>query len=65
LLFKIGDINYILVPIYEELSVKKILDMVKHESEIISYLPDELLTKKIPEREYFFNILNTVYPGFL
>jgi hypothetical protein len=65
LLFKIGQINFIIVPIYEELSVKKILDMVKNESEIISYLPDELLTKKIPEREYFFNILNTVYPGFL
>jgi hypothetical protein len=64
-LFKIGQINFIIVPIYEELSVKKILDMVKNESEIISYLPDELLTKKIPEREYFFNILNTVYPGFL
>jgi hypothetical protein len=64
-LFRINQINYILVPIYEELSVKKILDMVKNESEIISYLPDELLTKKIPEREYFFNILNTVYPGFL
>jgi hypothetical protein len=64
-LFKIGQINFIIVPIYEELSVKKILDMVKNESELISYLPDELLTKKIPEREYFFNILNTVYPGFL
>jgi hypothetical protein len=65
LLFKIGQINFIIVPIYEELSVKKVLDMVKNESEIITYLPDELLTKKIPERDYFFNILNTVYPGFL
>jgi hypothetical protein len=48
ILFKVNDVSYIIVPIYEELSVSKVLSMVKDDVDIHSYLPDEFFTKKIP-----------------
>jgi hypothetical protein len=48
ILFKVNDVSYIIVPIYEEISVAKVLSMVKDDVDIHSYLPDEFFTKKIP-----------------
>ena len=41
-LFRLCEVNWITVPIY-----------------------DDFFTKKRPEREYFYNIINTVYEDFL
>jgi hypothetical protein len=48
ILFKVNDISYIIVPIYEEISVTKVLSMVKDDVDIHSYFPDEFFTRKIP-----------------
>jgi hypothetical protein len=48
ILFKVNDVSYIIVPIYEEISVAKVLTMVKDDIDIQSYLPDEFFSKKIP-----------------
>jgi hypothetical protein len=48
ILFKVNDVSYIIVPIYEEISVPKVLNMVKDDVDIQSYFPDEFFTKKIP-----------------
>ena len=29
------------------------------------YFPDEMKTGKLPDRQYFYNTINTVYPGYL
>ena len=60
-----NEINYIKVPIIEELSVLKVLEMIKEDDHIKTFYPDEFFTKKTPEREFFFNVLNTVYEDFL
>lgn len=64
-LFRLCEVNWITVPIYEELSVTKVLDMIKDDDHIKSFFPDDFFTKKRPEREYFYNIINTVYEDFL
>ena len=39
--------------------------MMKGDTQITQYLPDEYFEKKVPHREFFFNILNTVYPEYV
>ena len=57
--------NFINVPVIEELSVLKVLDMIRDDEEIKTYFPDEFFTKKTPERKFFFDVINTVYEDFL
>ena len=64
-LYRVNEINYITVPIIEELSVLKVLDMIKDDEHIKTFFPDEFFTKKTPERKFFFDVVNTVYEDFL
>ena len=64
-IYRVGEINQITVPILEELSVLKVLEMIKGDDHVQKYFPDEFFTKKIPERKFFFDVLNTVYEDFL
>ena len=59
------------VPVYQELTVHKVLDMVrKNNADIMNYLPDlpknDDGTEKVYRinREYFFNVVNTLAPDF-
>ena len=61
----IAEVNFINVPIIEELSVLKVLAMIKDDDLIKMYFPDEFFTKKTPERKFFFDVINTVYEDFL
>ena len=65
IIFRIGEVNFINVPIIEELSVLKVLDMIRDDDDIKRYFPDEFFTKKTPERKFFFDVINTVYEDFL
>ena len=64
-IFRICEVNFINVPLIEELSVLKVLDMIRDDEEIKTYFPDEFFTKKTPERKFFFDVINTVYEDFL
>ena len=44
---------------YDELSVVKLWPMMQTDEEFIWYFPDKLAKGRVPDREYFFNILNT------
>ena len=39
--------------------------MIKNDMEMKQYLPDEYYKKLTPDRTFFFNTVNTFYPGFL
>ena len=54
------------VPKYEELSVKNLYKDALQDPEISPYLPspDQSL-KKLPERDFFFNIIGTIKPDYL
>ena len=64
-LFKKQAVTTIEVPHYDELSVKKIFPELKGDKAFMSYFPDKFPKGKGPPRDYFFNILNTLYPDYL
>ena len=64
-LLKKKNIEYICVPHYQELSVKRLWPDLKDDATFNIFFDDDYAEFKVPNREYFFNILNTVYPGYL
>ena len=39
--------------------------MVLDDKEVMKYLPDPTPDMRLPDRKYFFNILNTVKPEYM
>ena len=64
-LMKKKEVDYISVPDWQELSVKNLWRDLKDDENFNVYFHDEYANEKGPNREYFFNILNTVYPEYL
>ena len=64
-LFKKLQVREIKVPKYDELSVKALFPQFKKDPIFNSYFPDDYPKDKGPPREYFFNIMNTLYPDYL
>ena len=64
-LFKKNQVSYVHVPHFDELSVKKLWLDLKDDDAFNIYFQDKFADAKGPSREYFFNILNTVYPQYL
>jgi hypothetical protein len=60
------ELKQLTIPRYEELSVKNLYKDAMADPEISQYLPDlEQNASKLPEREFFFNILATIKPDYL
>ena len=59
-LLKATAVKRVSVHHFEELLVKNIFPRVKDEPEVMVFLPDKLPKGKLPDRQYFFNVLNTV-----
>ena len=49
----------------DEISVKNMMEMVKDDKLVCSYLPDEYLQNKTPDRQFLMNIINSLYPEYL
>ena len=64
-LFKKNQVNFIHVPAWDELAVKKLWPDMKKDAKMSLYFQDDYADERGPCREYFFNILNTVYPDYL
>ena len=64
-LLKKADVRRVQVPQYDELSVRNIYPMFKTDPELQQYLPDKYPAGKGPPRQYFFDVLNTLYPEYL
>ena len=60
-----SDVLYINVPLLDELSVENVLKLINKDPDVVKTFPNEYLKKKKPDRAYFFNMINTVHPGFL
>ena len=59
-LLRLEQVSRINVPLYDELSVGNIWPMMKNDEKFMLYFPTKMAKGRVPEREYFFNILNTV-----
>ncbi len=64
-LLKLTDVRWINVPLFDELSVIKIWPMTKEDEQIKMYFPNKLPKGRVPDREYFFNVLNTFQPVYV
>lgn len=64
-LLKQNQFKFIKVPKYDELSVKTFWELSKIDEELVRYFPDAVSEQWLPDRDYFFNVLNTLYPDYL
>ena len=56
---------FIEVPHYDELAVRNIWPQFAQDDKLAKYFPNEFPQGKGPPREYFFNVLNSIYPDYL
>ena len=63
--FTMSEIKSIIVPKLDEMSMVNMVPIVQDDDELKNYFPDEYFTGKMPDREFFFNTINTMHPGFL
>ena len=52
------------VPKYDELSVNMLYPKFKDDARFMAYFPDILPKGRWPDRKYFFNVMNTLYPEY-
>ena len=60
-----GAINSVDVPQYDELSVSNLWPIMQQDATFMKFFPDKMSKGRIPSREYFFNVLNTVMEDYL
>lgn len=63
-LLKLSDVRSIKVPKFDELSVKNLFDRFKEDETIMKYMPNKTADGKLPDRTYFFNVLNQSMTDF-
>jgi hypothetical protein len=64
-LLQLSEVKWRNVPFYDELAVKKIWPDVQKDPEVMFYMPDKLPKGRVPDREYLFNVLNTVSEDYV
>ena len=64
-LLGLNEVNLVSVPLYDELAVSSIWPMVKEDEQISRYFPDKFPKGRVPDRCYFWNILNTKQPEYV
>ena len=64
-LLKMSEVKFINVPRFEELSIKNLFPHLKNDSAFMMFLPDKYPKGHPPDREYFFNVLNTLNPEYM
>ena len=64
--FKTAEVRTITMPHFDELSASKISELVRDDASVRLHMKDEWASgKQTHSREWFFNVLNTIHPGFL
>jgi hypothetical protein len=64
-LLHIEHVKFANIPFYDELSVRYLWRQVEDDQNILKYFPDMKDGSKLPNREYFFAVLNTIEPTYL
>ena len=59
-LLRLDEVKKVEVPLYDELSVVNLWPLMKQDAQFMQYFPDKMPKGRVPSREYFFNVLNTV-----
>ena len=64
-LIEIKEVSLIKVPFFDELSVKNLWPKLQKADDFMKFFPDKLPKNRLPDRTYFFNILNTISPEYV
>ena len=64
-LLELRDVIQASVPRYDELSVKKFWPLMQPDAAFMQYMPDPTQDGRLPEREYFWNVLNTLRTAYV
>ena len=59
---KLFQVNFVSVPKYDELSVKSLYNNLIKLPEMAQFFPDSYPKGKVCDRDYLFNVANTVHP---
>ena len=63
-LLGMNEVRRVNVPKYDELSVKNLWPTMSQDPEFMQFFPDVFPKGKIADREYFFNVMNTVHEEY-
>ena len=64
-LLPLKEVKFVTVPRYDELSVKKFWPMLQSDETFMRYMPELTAEGRLPDREYFWNIANTVQNAYV
>ena len=64
-LLRLNQVRRISVPMYDELAVIKLWPMMRSDEKLMQYFPKKLAKGRVPDRDYFFNVVNTFQHDYL
>ena len=64
-LIPLKDVIFVNVPKYDELSVKNVWPMIQQDKELMAFFPDKMPKGRLPDRDYTFNVLNTLREDYV
>ena len=64
-LLELQQVIHANVPRYDELSVKKFWPLMQKDAVFMQYMPNATAEGRLPEREYFWNVLNTLQTAYV
>jgi hypothetical protein len=62
---ELSQVKFVTVPVYDELAVGKLWPLMNGNGEFMRYFPDKFSKGRLPDRGYFFNVMNTVEQEYL
>ena len=60
----LSEVKFVQVPFYDELSVGELFPLMKQNPDFMKYFMDRYSKGRLPDRSYFFNVMNTVDPEY-
>jgi hypothetical protein len=63
-LMTLSEVQRVNVPMYDELSVVNLWPDMKMDQRFMLYFPDQFPKGRLPDRSYFFDIMNTVMKDY-
>ena len=59
------DVKRVNMPSFDEISVKDLWPQMKDNLEFMAYFPSKFPKSRLPDKSYFFNIMNTVMEEYV
>ena len=58
---KLSEVKFINVPKYPELALSRMYPHFQQDPETMQYFPDKIAANHLPDRDYFWNVINTLH----